>query len=92
MYTDVSMYRCLYLCVGFPGGSNSKKSTSKAGDAHLISRAGRFLGGGNGNPPHDSCLENPMDRGVWWATVHNVTKSQAQLNQLSMHTCISAYI
>ena len=31
-------------------------------------------GGGNGNPLQDSCLENPTDRGVWWATVHGVTK------------------
>ena len=36
-------------------------------------------GGGNGNPFQYSCLENPMDRGAWWATVHGVTKSQARL-------------
>ena len=34
-------------------------------------------GEGNGNPPQHSCLENPMDRGTWWATVHGVTKSRA---------------
>ena len=43
-------------------------------------------GGGNGNPFQYSCLEDPMDRGAWWATVHSVTKSQAQLKWLSMHT------
>ena len=36
-------------------------------------------GGGNGNPLQYSCLENPMDRGAWWATVHGVSKSYVQL-------------
>ena len=39
-----------------------------------------------GNPLQYSCLEIPMDRGAWWATVHTVTKSQTQLKRLSMHT------
>ena len=43
------------------------------------------LEGGNGNRLHYSCLENPMDRGAWWATVHRVTKSWTQVKQLSMH-------
>ena len=43
------------------------------------------IGEGNGNPLQYSCLENPMDRRVWWATVHRVTKSQTQLKQLTMH-------
>ena len=37
---------------------------------------GRSPGGGHGNPLRDSCLENPMDRGAWWAIVHGVTKSE----------------
>ena len=37
-------------------------------------------GEGNGNPLQSSCLENPMDRGAWWATVHGVTKSWTQLS------------
>ena len=41
---------------------------------------GRSPGGGNGNPLQHSCLENPMDRGAWWATVHVVTKSWTQLS------------
>ena len=45
---------------------------------------GRSHGGGHGNPLQYSCLENPMDRGAWQATVHGVTKSQARLKQLSM--------
>ena len=44
------------------------------------------IGEGNGNPLQYSCLEIPMDRGAWWATVHWVTKSQARLKQLSTHT------
>ena len=42
-------------------------------------------GGGYGNPLQYSCLENPMDREAWWATVHRVTQSQTQPKQLSTH-------
>ena len=52
-------------------------------DAGLIPVLGRSPGEGQGNPLQYSCLENPMDRGAWWATVHRVTKSQTQLKQLS---------
>jgi len=45
------------------------------GDMGLIPGSGRSLGGGNGNPLQYSCLENALDRGAWWATVHGVTKS-----------------
>ena len=51
-----------------------KKSTCNAGDKGLISESGRFLGKRNGSPLQYSCLENPMDRGAWQATVHLVTK------------------
>ena len=47
----------------------------KAGEAGLTPESGRSLGEGNGNPLQDSCLENPMDRGAWWATVHGVAES-----------------
>ena len=49
-------------------------------DAGLIPGSGRSPGGGNGNPLQYSCLENPMDRGAWWATVHGVTKSWTGLS------------
>ena len=39
------------------------------------------IGGGNGNPLRYSCLENPRDRGAWWATVHGVTNSRTQLSE-----------
>ena len=69
--------------VGFPGGSEVKASASKAGDLGLIPGSGRYPGEGNGNPLQYSCLENPMDRGAWQATVHGVTKSQTRLGDFT---------
>ena len=60
----------------FPGGSVDKDSACNAGDLRSIPGLGRFPGEGNGNPLQYSCLENSMDRGARWATVHGVTKSQ----------------
>ena len=65
---------------GFPGGSAGKESACNAGDMGLIPGSGRSPGEGNGYPLQYSCLENPMDKGVWWATVRGVTKSQIQLS------------
>ena len=59
----------------FPGSSESKESASRAGDPGLIFGSGRFPGEGNVNPLQYSCLENPMDRGTWQATVHGVAES-----------------
>ena len=47
-----------------------------------------YFGEGNGNPLQYSCLENPVDRGAWWAAAHRVAQSWTRLKQLSMHTCI----
>ena len=55
-------------------------------DLGLIPGLGRSTGGGHDNPLQYSCLENPMDRRTWQATVHRVAKSQTQLKRLSMHT------
>ena len=68
---------------GFPSGSEVKASASNAGDLGSIPRSGKSSGEGNGNPLQYSCLENPMDRGAWWATVHRVAKSQTQLNDFT---------
>ena len=54
-----------------------------AGDMGSIPGLGRSLGGGNGNPLQYSCLENPTDRGAWWAAVHGVAKSQTQLSNFT---------
>ena len=61
-------------------GSDSKESTCNAGDLGSIPELGRFPGEGNGNPLEYSGLENPMDRGTWWAAVHGVTRSQTRLS------------
>ena len=53
--------------------------------AGLIPELGRSPGGGHGNPLQYSCLENPMDRGAWRATVHGGAQSRTQLKRLSMH-------
>ena len=65
---------------GFPGGSEVKASAYNAGDLGSIPGSGRSPGEGHGNPLQYSCLENPMDSGAWWATVHRVTKSWTQLS------------
>ena len=59
----------------FPGGSEGKVSACNAGDLGLIPGSGRLPGKGNGNPLQYSCLENPMDREVWWTTVHDCKES-----------------
>ena len=63
----------------FLDGSDSKESTYKTEDQCLIPGLGRFPGEENGNPFLYSCLENLMDRGAWWATVHGVAKRWTQL-------------
>ena len=62
---------------------NLPANAGDLGDAGLIPGSGKSPGEGNGNPLQYSCLENPMDRGTWWAMVHGVAKSQMQL---STHT------
>ena len=61
-----------------------KDSTCNTGDVGLIPGLGRSPGGGHGNPNQYSCLDNPMDRGTWRATVHRVSKCRTQLKQLSV--------
>ena len=61
-------------------GSVVKNLPANTGDAGSIPGLGRSPGEGNGNPLQYSCLENPMDRGVWQATVQGVTKSWTQLS------------
>ena len=60
-----------------------------SGDRDLIPGLGKSPGGEHGNPLQYSCLENPMDRGAWWATVHGVTKSRTRLRTEHAHTFIS---
>ena len=66
--------------MGFPGGSDGKESACNGGELSSIPGLGRSLGEGNGNAFQYFCLENSVDRGFWWATVHGVSKSQTWLN------------
>ena len=59
---------------------NQPDSAENTGDADSAPGLGRSLGGGNGNPCQDSCLENRIDRGAWQVTVHEVTTSPTQLS------------
>ena len=61
---------------GLPWWLSGKESACNAGDPGSTPGLGRSPGEGNGNPLQYSCLENSMDRGAWWATVHAVAKSQ----------------
>ena len=61
---------------GLPRWLSGKEFACNAGDPGLIPGSGRYPGEGNGNPLQYSCLENPMDKGCWQATVHRVTESQ----------------
>ena len=80
----------LFWALGLPYGSDGKESACNVGDAGLIPGWGRFPGEGNGNPFQYSysCLENPMDRGAWWATVrwgHKESKTSERLIEALPH-------
>ena len=77
-YTEHKMYHCSHCKYiaqqhrvrGFPGGAVVKNPPASAGDTGSIPGLGRNPGEGHGNPLQYSCLENPMNRGAWWAAVH----------------------
>ena len=71
--------------MGFPGGASGKEPTCQCRRPKIL-RLGRFPGGGHGNPLQYSCLENPMDRGTWWATVPRFANSLTRMKRLSRHT------
>ena len=74
---------------GLPGWVSGKESTCNAGisgEAGSVPKSERCHGGGHGNPHQYSFLENLMDRGAWWATVHRVTKSWTRVRQFSTHS------
>ena len=84
----VVFYTTLMGRVGFPGGSEVKDPPANAGDAGVIPALGRSPGGGNGNPFQYSCLENSMNRGAWWATVHRLAESvMTEWVCVCMHVC-----
>ena len=73
------MFIKYYISIySFPAGTVVKNLPANAGDTGDLGSIpgwGRFPGGGHGNPLQYSCLENPMDRGAWWAAAHGVAKS-----------------
>jgi len=71
-----SRFSYLFCCIDFPGGSDSKVSAYNVGDLGSIPGLGRSSEEGNGNPLQYSCLENSMDRGACYPTIHGVAKSQ----------------
>ena len=70
----------------FPDSSVGKEATCNAGDPGSIPSLGRSPGEGNGNPLQYSCLENSMDGGAWWTTVHGVAKSRTRLSDFTTFT------
>ena len=73
----------VYVWLGFPGGTvikNLPVNARDAGEAVSIPGLERSPGVGNGNPLQYCCLDNPMDRGAWWVTVHGVAKSWTRLS------------
>ena len=80
---------------GFPGGLGVKNPFANAGDERdwvLIPGLGKSPGGGHGNPLQYSCLENPLDIGAWWATVHRLSKGRAWLKWPSSSSTIFLFI
>ena len=71
----IFVFTSTHGALDFPGGSDAKVSAYSVGDPGLIPGSGRSSGEGNGNPLQYSCLENPMDGGSWWTTVHGVAES-----------------
>ena len=96
---NLSFFACFAVLVqflkiaftmGFPPGSVVKVPACNAGDLGLIPGSGRSPGEGNGNPLQYSCLENPMDGGAWWATVHGVSKSRTRLSNFTFSLSLTS--
>ena len=77
--------------VGLPGNSVSKESACRVGELGLIPGPGRSPEEGNGHPLQYPCLDNPMDRGVWWVTVHGVAKSRTWLSDWAHKHALSLF-
>ena len=79
-------------CWGLLGGSDSEEATCNAGAPGLIPELGRSPGEGNGYPLQYSCLDNPMDRGAWWATVHCFTvRHDWVTNMFTVLACVGLF-
>ena len=74
--------------MGFPVGLDGKESACNAGDPGSMAMLGRSTREGKGYPLQYSCLENPLDRGAWQATVYGVTESDT--TEATQHACMHA--
>ena len=84
----LTIFRWAFVHRSFPGGSEVKASACNAGELGSFPGSGRSPGEGNGNSLQYSCLENPMDRGAWWATVHGIAESDTT-ERLHFHFSLS---
>ena len=82
----------LAVLPGLPLWVSGKEPACNAGDTGSIPGLGRFLQEGNGNPLQYSCLENPRNRGAWWAAVYGVAQSRTRLERLSSSSSSSVYM
>ena len=85
LFTSVHLYRDSGFSQVVPVVENPPANAGDIRHTCLISGSGRSPGGGNGNLLSYSCLENPMDRGVWWATAHGGSKESDMTEVTSMH-------
>ena len=81
--------RQILYCLSHLGIQVAKNLPAKVGDLGSVSRSGRSPGEGNDNPLQYSCLQNPMDRGAWQATVQVVAQSQTRLSNFHLCTVVS---
>ena len=86
----MSFHLCIYI--GIPPGSDGKVSACNTRDPGSIPGSGRSPGEGNGNPLQYSCLENSMDGGAWWATVHGAAESPKWLSDFTFTFCLSIHL
>ena len=85
-YTPITLSETLLFSWGFPCGSDSKESACNVRDLGFTFGSRVFPGEGNGNWLQYSCLENLLDRRVWWAIVRGVAKSQTWLSDFHFHS------
>ena len=86
IYIYIYIYMYMHISLSLPGGAIGKEPACRdIRNTGSILGSGRPPGGGHSNPLHYSCLENPIDRGAWWATVYRIAKRLTWLKWLSMH-------
>ena len=86
--TETSVFHHCSHTQGFPGGSDCEESACNVGDLGSIPGLLRSPGKGTSYALQYSCLENSMNRGAWWATVHGVEKGRTRLSDFHFHLCV----